>query len=103
MIYKNALRILGFSVMIAPVLAGCMPSGNSPDAVCERVMYNDPTVREMRMKQAGSPWLLSNDQAKLRLAEKDVKDRCLRLHGVMGPQGGVASPKPRPGDYVPSP
>ena len=79
-------------------LGGCA-QGNSPQAICERVVNADPRVSLLRSEQAGSPWLLANEQGPLHYAEAQARLRCLRAHGVL-PPGGVQAKEPAPLDHT---
>lgn len=79
-------------IALLSALAGCA-SNSSPQAVCQRRAYDDPVVKLMIMRQAGSPYLFNNNQALLRQAEHAATQRCLRGYGL-APPGGVEAPVP---------
>ena len=75
------------------LLAGCGAPEPPSDRACDAAVYNDPRVKLLIMKSAGSEYLQAADQYKLRAAEQDARLACLRSRGL-APPGGVERPKP---------
>ena len=64
------------------LLTGCVTAAPpAPQAACEREAQDDPVVRDMRMKAAGSPSYLAEEQDTFRNAVQDATLRCLRARG----------------------
>jgi hypothetical protein len=82
-------------LIVALLLAGCAAATTppTPQAACEREAQDDPVVRDMRMKGAGSPSYLAWEQERMRIAVQEATLRCLRARGIIRP-GGVERPKP---------
>ena len=77
------------------LLAACGPTGNSPEAVCDREAYSDPVVKELLIREEGNPWLGFNDQDGLGAAKDRARRACLSRLGVL-PGGGGVEPVRRP-------
>lgn len=77
------------------LLGGCasMSTPPSPQAACENEAQDDPVARDMRMKAAGSPSYLAEEQERLRIVIQEATLRCLRARGIIRP-GGVERQKP---------
>jgi hypothetical protein len=77
-------------LLVLSMLAGCASdaSGDSPEAVCRRQAYDDPTVKQLTIANLSpaSP----NPDAKFEYSEalRNATDACLRQKGVHV-QGGV--------------
>ena len=69
------------------LLAGCT-TAETPQEACRRQSYKDPTVKQMIMQQAGSPYLFNNQQTALHQAEHTAMLHCLQARGLAAP-GGV--------------
>ncbi len=59
---------------------------------CARQAMNDPAVKDLLMKAAGSPYLLREDERQRHAAEQDAQVACLRKRGII-PPGGVERPR----------
>lgn len=59
---------------------------------CARQAVNDPAVKDLLMKAAGSPYLLREGERQRHAAEQDAQIACLRKRGII-PPGGVERPK----------
>jgi len=77
------------------LLGGCAAEGTSPDAVCERESYDDPTVQRLIMIRAGNQTLAPAQREELNSARQQAKQACLRRLGQM-PAGGGVEPVRRP-------
>ena len=62
-------------------------------SVCYREANQDPAVRDLRMKMAGTPWWRLNKQRELEALERDALNRCMRQKGLL-PRGGVEAVRP---------
>ena len=76
-------------------LAGCGPGGmdRAPvadfPAQCEAQVYDDPKVKEILMKYAGSVTYARQHDDALKYAKIDAAHRCLQRKGVLPAGGGV--------------
>ena len=55
---------------------------------------DDPAVKELQMKAAGTQQFEWDNAERIKLAKKDAALRCLRARGL-APKGGVERPRPR--------
>ena len=79
------------AVLILLLLAGCAREG-APDAACDAQVDQNPVVRDLIMKGAGSEhFKLENDDVLLQ-ARKRARVACLQGRGVL-PKGGVEAPR----------
>lgn len=78
------------------MLTACGPTGNTPDAVCEREVNDDPAVKFILMRQAGNPALGGNDSDALTAARAQARRACLRRLGVLPAGGGGVEPVRQP-------
>jgi hypothetical protein len=79
------------------LLAGCgwgQPQGNSPEAICRREAYNDPTVKRVTIESMGTAGINQQMQFKYNKAIRDATNACLRRRGIKVP-GGVEPVEPR--------
>lgn len=76
------------------LLAGCGPPETPAEAACDRQAENNPAVRELILKGAGSPDFLAEHQESLALARRQATLACLRSRGL-APPGGVEAPRSR--------
>ena len=83
----------GTALALLALLAGCGAPEPPADRACDEAVYNDPAVKLLMMKGAGSEYLQAADQYKLRAAEQDARLACLRSRGLV-PPGGVERQKP---------
>lgn len=86
-------------VLLALLAAGCgggYVGRNEPPApdVCAREADNDPQVRELTMKMAGSSWIQNNDQNEMIVLRREALLRCMRQRGLIQKGGGVEPTKP---------
>ena len=82
--------------LLLVVLAGCTwgePSGNSPEAVCRRQAYDDPTVKQLVIEGMGATGATPQSQFDYEKALHDATDACLRRKGV-AVRGGVEPVRP---------
>jgi hypothetical protein len=84
--------------LLVPLLTGCgtgYVAREEPPAppACEREANDDPAVRPIMMKMAGSGWWRANHQDELVVARREALLRCMRLKGLL-PPGGVEARKP---------
>lgn len=77
------------------LLAACGgPSGPLTDEqACARQANDDPAVRDLLMKGAGSETFALENQRRLSAARQDATVACLRARGVIRP-GGVERQRP---------
>lgn len=83
--------------LLVLLLAGCgwgEPRGNSPEAVCRREAYNDPTVKQITIESMGVAGINQSMQFKYDKALRDATNACLRRHGVPV-RGGVEAVRPQ--------
>jgi hypothetical protein len=88
------MRWLG--VWLLPLLlAGCAaaPSGDSPEAVCQRQAYENPAVKAQMIKNQSSSTMNPSDFFALDQALHTATDTCLRQKGV-AVRGGVQAVQP---------
>lgn len=71
------------------------PTGNSPDAVCDRESRDDPTVKLILNRQEGNPWLAFSDPDAVTNARDRAKRACLARLGQV-PSGGGVEPVRQP-------
>lgn len=87
------IRATALAALLA--LSACTAtSGQLTDQqACERQANEDPVVKDMLLKAAGSPHYLLDEQDEIRAARQAATLRCLRARGVIRP-GGVERQKP---------
>ncbi len=61
-------------------------------AVCERQVYDDPVVKDLILKGAGSENFRLENTERLKYAKIDASRRCLQQKGLLPPGGGVQRP-----------
>ena len=74
--------------VLAMLLAGCAHDGTTPQATCERQVYQDPAVKELINEGMGNPMLQRYSEAKLDRAKQQARRACLVRLGIVRP-GGV--------------
>lgn len=76
-------------------LAGCGsgPQDNSPQAVCRRQAYDDPTVKLLIVQGMQLPATNPQNQFDYNMALRKAIDACLRQRGLPVP-GGVEPVRP---------
>jgi hypothetical protein len=82
--------------LLLVLLAGCslgQPSGDSPEAVCRRQAYDDPTVKRLIIEQMGMGGSNPQNQFDYEKALRDATDACLRKKGI-AVRGGVEPVRP---------
>jgi hypothetical protein len=72
------------------VLVGCASSApdNSPEVVCRRQAYDDPTVKRLLVQSLGESSANPQAQFDYNMALRNATDACLRQKGVQV-RGGV--------------
>lgn len=75
------------------VASGCGPTGNSPQAVCQREALNDPAVKRLTIDQMNSGGMSPKADFAYRQAMHTAYTDCLRQHGIVL-QGGVEPVRP---------
>jgi hypothetical protein len=81
------------ALLLPLAAAACANDSTSPTAGCERQVYNDPEVKSLLMKSAGTESFRWDYAPLLDYAKKQALTRCLRERGL-APPGGVQSPPP---------
>jgi len=90
---------LRFACLLLPLVSGCasFPSGNSPQAVCQRDALNDPAVKRITIEQMSGQMTSGLMSPKTNFdynqAVRDAYNNCLLRHGVTV-RGGVESVRP---------
>ncbi len=88
------MKLLALLALLAP-LAACglsdSPVASIPSG-CQDQVYNDPQVKDLLMKSAGSAGFARNHENELQAAKQDATTRCLQAKGLV-PSGGVERPK----------
>lgn len=83
--------------LLVLLLTGCgwgQPQGNSPEAVCRREAYKDPTVKQLTIESMGTAGINQQMQFKYNMALRKATDACLRRRGIKV-LGGVEPVEPR--------
>jgi len=75
------------------MLAACA-TDNTPQGICARRVYDDPTVKDLMTLGAASPALLAANQGALKQAKRAATTRCLQDMGIVRP-GGVEMEAPQ--------
>jgi hypothetical protein len=80
--------------MLFPLLvAACGPTGDSPEAQCERQADQDPTVQSIYRGDQGDYTQIGIARANLRWAKQEATQKCLQQKGLL-PKGGVQAVRP---------
>jgi hypothetical protein len=80
-------------VALCLLLASCSgPASDSPEGACARQANDDPAVKELMMKAAGTQQFEWDNAPRIRMAKQDATLRCLRARGL-APKGGVERPR----------
>jgi hypothetical protein len=75
-------------------LTGCATEDNAtPRGQCAAQAYDDPAVKDIRMRGLGNPDTAQSLQPELNDAVHAATLRCLRARGLIAP-GGVEKEKP---------
>ncbi len=81
-----------YALLLLPLVAGCgidtAPAAPIP-SVCEAQVYDDPRVKDLLMKSAGSVGFARQHEDELKFAKIDAAHRCMQLKGLLPPGGGV--------------
>ncbi len=81
--------------LVAALLAGCADSGPMTDQqACEKQANDDPVVKLMIMKGAGTTHYMIEHQDELKAARQDAVLNCLRARGLVAPGGVERVKKP---------
>jgi len=86
---------LRFACLLLPLVSGCasFPTGNSPQAVCQRDALNDPTVKQITIQQMNYGMMSGKSKFAYTQAVHDAYNNCLLRHGVTV-RGGVEAVRP---------
>ena len=86
---------LRFAWLLLPLLSGCAsyPTGDSPQAVCQRQALNDPNVRQITVRQMNSGTMSGKANFAYTQAVHDAYNKCLLQRGVTV-RGGVEPVRP---------
>jgi hypothetical protein len=80
-------------VALCLLLASCSgPAADTPEGACVRQANDDPAVKELLMKAAGTQQFEWDNAQRIKLAQRDATLRCLRARGL-APKGGVERPR----------
>jgi predicted small lipoprotein YifL len=85
------------SLLLLLPLAGCGlfgPTGNTPQAECERQANQDPKVVDLTMKQFATTPSGQDYRPDIAVARHEALQRCLLARGLIAP-GGVEPVRPR--------
>ena len=82
--------------LVLMILAGCAPSSpaDSPQAICHRQAYDDPTVKRLTVESLGAASADPNSAFEYNKALRDATNACLRQKGVQV-RGGVEMVRPQ--------
>ncbi len=75
------------------LLAGCARDG-TPDAACDAQVNNDPVVKDLILKGAGSEHFKLENNDVLLQARQRARLACLKGQGVLPRGGGVERQRP---------
>jgi hypothetical protein len=75
-------------VALCLLLTACSSGAGTPEEACARQANDDPAVKEMLMKAAGTTQFEWENEQRIKLARRDAALRCLRARGL-APKGGV--------------
>ena len=81
------------AALLLVLLAGCGTTESPDERACDRQAYDDPVVKLLIMKGAGTSSFLSNNQEELSAAKQNARLACLRGRGL-APPGGVERQRP---------
>jgi len=76
-------------LLLLLLLAACGPTGNSPEAVCDREANDDPAVKLIIIQQSAVTARAWQYPDELPDARNRAKRACLARLGVLPPGGGV--------------
>jgi len=80
-------------VALCLLLASCSgPAADTPEGACARQANDDPAVKELLMKAAGTQQFEWDNAQRIKFAQRDAALRCLRARGL-APKGGVERPR----------
>lgn len=83
-----------FVLLLPLLLAACaLPEGNSPEAECQRAVYDDPTVRDIYSSSNMQYTLDLPVRYQLEAAKRAAYQRCMQAKGL-APPGGVQPVQP---------
>jgi hypothetical protein len=85
------MRWLALCLLLAACSGG---DPSTPQAACARQADDDPAVKDMQMKAAGSLQYEWDNSERIQLAKRDATLRCLRARGL-APKGGVERQHPQ--------
>jgi hypothetical protein len=74
------------------LLGACASGPDTPQRACERQADDDPVVKDLLMKAAGTQQFQWENGQRIELAKRDATLRCLRARGL-APKGGVERPR----------
>lgn len=82
-------------ILLPLLVAACAfePQGNSPQAICKRDAYNDPTVKQMTIENTQRSSMSPKANFDYNEALHRAYDACLLKHGV-AVKGGVEPVRP---------
>ena len=89
---KTAVTILLATVTLAACSSTPRPATDADHRACKDQAYDDPVVKAMIMKSAGTDRYVIDNQYAMKYAEEDAVLTCLRARGLV-PPGGVERQK----------
>ena len=86
---------LRIACLLLALVSGCAayPTGDSPQAVCQRDALDDPTVKQITIEQMNSGAISPKAKFTYTQAVHDAYNTCLLRHGVTV-RGGVEAVRP---------
>lgn len=81
--------------LVLPLVSGCasFPTGNSPQAICQRDALDDPAVKQITIEQMNTGTMSGKAKFNYTQAVHDAYINCLRRRGVVV-RGGVEPVRP---------
>jgi hypothetical protein len=86
---------LRVACLLVALVSGCasFPSGNSPQAVCQRDALNDPAVKQITIEQMNTGAMSGKAKFAYTQAVHEAYNNCLLRRGVTV-RGGVEAVRP---------
>jgi hypothetical protein len=87
---RRLASLPALGLLLAACSGGAAPG--TPEQACASQANDDPVVKELVMKGAGTMQFQWDNEQRLVLARRDATLRCLRARGL-APKGGVERPR----------